>query len=555
MNFQTFIKLDSRCVRSILFLFLTVIPFNIFSQIHQEWVQRYNGVINAPDNSLVAITTDATGSIIITGIVSTSNSGYDFATIKYNSSGTQLWIRYYNGTGNGNDLPSAITSDNSGNSFVTGQSKDAAGNLNYVTIKYNSSGVQQWVSIFQGPSGYSIPTALCLDPGGNVYVTGYDLSIPGSQHTGLDYLTVKYNSGGVQQWVQRGNPGIVNDDRGYAIAADVSGNVYVTGASSQTGGYSIATIKYNSSGVQQWIKLYDGPAHSYDEGYSIAVNSGGDVYVTGYVTGVGTSYDYATLKYNSSGVQQWANIYNGPGNGNDIPQSVRLDVSGNVYVTGTSRGSGTDYDFCTIKYNPSGVQQWVARYNSPDNDYESPSAMTVDTGGIFITGTSYRNGPAKNFATVKYSFNGALLWNIEYNGTGNGDDAASSIAVNGNDIYVGGTSLGNGTGTSFALVKYSPLIGIKRISSVIPVENMIMQNYPNPFNPNTNIRFDVSKYGFVTLKIYSILGEELKTIVSESLAPGKYNVEFDCSDLASGTYFYRINTDYYSQTMKMEVLK
>ena len=555
MNFLSHHKFKPICCFPILALFLYILPVNIFAQIHQEWVQRYNGIINSADNGLSAVTSDASGNIFVTGSVTTGNSGYDFATIKYNSSGTQLWIKYYNGTGNGNDIPSAIASDNSGNIYVTGQSNGSGSNENYATIKYNPSGDQQWVQIFQGPSGYSMPTAICVDAAGNLYVTGYDLSIAGSQHTGLDYLTIKYNANGVQQWVQRGNPGIYNDDKAYALAVDASGNVYVTGGSSQTGGYSIATIKYNSSGVEQWLKIFDGPAHNYDEGYSIAVNNGGDVYVTGYVSGIGTGDDYVTLKYNSAGVQQWVNYYNGPGNGNDIPVSVRLDVSGNVFVTGTSMGTGTDYDFCTIKYTPSGVQQWIARYNSTDNDFESPSAMIVDTGGVYITGSSLRSGHGKNFETVKYGFNGVLLWNIEYNGTGNGDDAANALALIGNDIYVGGTSWGNGTGNNFALVKYSPLIGIKRIGEMVPAENNLMQNYPNPFNPVTNIRFDISKNSFVNLKIYNILGAEIKTILNEQLAPGKYSVEFDGSNLASGTYFYRINTQDFSQTMKMEILK
>lgn len=555
MIFLSHRKFKQICYFPILALFLYILPVNIFAQIHQEWVQRYNGIINSADNGLSAVTSDVSGNIIVTGSVSTGNSGYDFVTIKYNSSGTQLWIKFYNGTGNGNDIPSAIASDNSGSIYVTGQTNGSGSNENYATIKYNPSGVQQWVQIFQGPSGYSMPLAICVDAAGNPYVTGYDLSIAGSQHTGLDYLTIKYNSNGIQQWVQRGNPGILNDDKGYAIATDASGNVYVTGGSSQTGGYSIATIKYNSSGVQQWLRIYDGPAHNYDEGYSIAVNDGGDVYVTGYVTGVGTSYDYVTLKYNTSGVQQWANMYNGPGNGNDIPVSVRLDVSGNVYVTGTSMGSGTDYDFCTIKYTPSGIQQWIARFNSTDNDYESPGAMIVDTGGVYITGSSLRNGQGKNFETVKYGFDGALLWNIEYNGTGNGDDAANALAVIGNDIYVGGTSWGNGTGNNFVLVKYSPLIGIKRISEMVPAENNLTQNYPNPFNPVTNIRFGISKNSFVNLKIYNILGAEIKSILNEPLAPGNYSIEFDGSNLASGIYFYRISTQDFSRTMKMEILK
>src|SRR5437764_8209758 len=92
-----------------------------------------------------------------------------------------------------------------------------------------------------------------------------------------------------------------------AIAVDGSGNVYVTGAS---GGY--ATIMYNSAGQQQWVARYNGPLNS-GGAHAIALDIPGNVYVTGQSTGIGTAEDYATIKYNSAGQQQWVARYNGPG--------------------------------------------------------------------------------------------------------------------------------------------------------------------------------------------------------------------------------------------------
>ena len=126
--------------------------------------------------------------------------------------------------------------------------------------------------------------------------------------------------------------------------------------------YDYATIKYNSSGVMQWVQTYNGPGNVSDIAYSIAVDGSGNVYVTGYSSQGGTNSDYATIKYNSSGVQQWVQRYNGPGNGVDGAYSIAVDGSGNVYVTGQSYGGGTSLDYATIKYNSSGVQQWVATY-------------------------------------------------------------------------------------------------------------------------------------------------------------------------------------------------
>jgi hypothetical protein len=103
-----------------------------------------------------------------------------------------------------------------------------------------------------------------------------------------------------------------------------------------------------------WVARYKGPVvGGSDVAYAVAVDGSGNVYVTGFSTGSGTGYDFATIKYNSSGTQQWVDRYNGPGNGNDVPNgpyAIAVDASGNPYVTGQSIGSNGDYDYATIKY-------------------------------------------------------------------------------------------------------------------------------------------------------------------------------------------------------------
>jgi hypothetical protein len=92
-------------------------------------------------------------------------------------------------------------------------------------------------------------------------------------------------------------------------------------------------------------------------------------------------------------------------------------------------------------------------------------------------------------------------------------------------------------------------------SSLIPQEYTLSQNYPNPFNPTTKINFSIPKQGLVTLKIYDVLGQEVMTLVNETKAIGNYEVEFSGSNLASGAYFYRIESGEFSNIKRMILLK
>ncbi len=83
----------------------------------------------------------------------------------------------------------------------------------------------------------------------------------------------------------------------------------------------------------------------------------------------------------------------------------------------------------------------------------------------------------------------------------------------------------------------------------------LSQNYPNPFNPSTNIQYAINSKQFVTLKVYNLLGKEVKTLVNENKSPGIYSVKFDASNMPSGIYFYKLKTENRSETKKMVLLK
>ena len=96
---------------------------------------------------------------------------------------------------------------------------------------------------------------------------------------------------------------------------------------------------------------------------------------------------------------------------------------------------------------------------------------------------------------------------------------------------------------------------IKQDVELTPNVYSLSQNYPNPFNPSTTIKFRIAKDGYVSLKVYDILGNEVKTLVNEYANKGTYNVEFNGNGLASGIYFYKLQTDGYTAVKKLMLLK
>jgi hypothetical protein len=103
--------------------------------------------------------------------------------------------------------------------------------------------------------------------------------------------------------------------------------------------------------------------------------------------------------------------------------------------------------------------------------------------------------------------------------------------------------------------RWTQIVGINNISSEVPNEWKLYQNYPNPFNPETKITFDVLKGEGVSVKIYDALGREMETLLNENLSPGKYSVTFNGAKYSSGIYFYRINSNSFSDIKKMLLIK
>jgi hypothetical protein len=476
------------------------------------WVRKYNGGYTYSQEFPRDMILDPQGNVYITGAtLGTGTNGWDYVTIKYSPDGDTLWARKYNGLGNSRDFPIAMDIDDSGNIYVTGGGGQSQYSFDYATIKYTPSGDTVWARRYKGPGDSSdYATDIVVDKNGNVYVTGISWTADTINGYGGSYYfaTLKYSSTGELLWENRLGPtcAYLEQTGGSAkIAIDSDTNVIISGSPSYSWCLPVhVTTKYSPSGQTIWSKRFDGFA------YEIGTDSQSNVLVVGPARKGDSVYtDFIIVKLSKDGDSLWTSKFNDPINANVYGSLSCVEIDGNTYVSGSIHDSVATYDVATAKFSPIGNLEWEITYDKTDYDY--PKDLTIDTAG---------------------------------------------------NVYITGGSQVCGQIPSLFVIKYSPVItdvkGTKQ--RIVPTSWSLSQNYPNPFNPSTNIRFNLPTSGHVTLEIFNILGQKVKTLVDENLSAGYQQIIWDGTDqsgnkVASGIYFYRLLTKDFSQTKKMVFFK
>lgn len=488
--------------------------------VEETWVREFNPTSSTGLVTAAAIAADKAGNVYVAGwkadaVSFPSQTIYDYVTIKYDDGGNAQWVATFAGEGGSNDKIEAIAVDDAGNVYVTGESEAADETTSCVTIKYSSKGAEQWVARYSGPGGSSSAKDIALDNNGNVYVTGKSKS-PGFLPD-ADYLTIKYDANGNEQWVARYSGGRPLPDEAWAIAVDAAGSVYVTGGSwGEESSLDYITIKYGADGKQQWLARYNGPGDGVDIATSIALDSSSNVYVTGLSGGANSSTDYATIKYDSNGVEQWVRRFNGDKNASDVAKDLAVDASGNVYVTGVSNSRGgsvgssdPDRDYATVKYSSAGRQEWVAIYDGPAKDADEALALAIDgSGNIYVTGQSVGSGSSFDYATVKYNSEGSEQWVARYAGASNRFDGASDVAIDGRgNVYITGSSQIDDSGRA-------KIVTIKYAQQSAPATNPLINVSAASYNASACAEAIVAAFG---VNLSTIIQVALSTTLPTTL--------------------------------------
>jgi hypothetical protein len=243
-----------------------------------------------------------------------------------------------------------------------------------------------------------------------------------------------------------------NFDRGKDVVVDASGSVYVAGFDS--GADKGVLLKYSAGGGLVWSRLFSGGADY------LALDPSGNVIVGGtFDASAGTSLDYSVVKYDASGNQLWLRRFD-HNQDRDSLEAVAVDGLGNVYVTGMGDGSGPRNVY-TLKYDPNGTQLWMAVYTRSD-DLASDVAVHSD-GSVYVLASTTGFGTDDDIVLIKYNSLGIEQWVGRYNGGGNGpggdftDDWPSRLALDaaGNAYVVGHSEPTNGGGYGVVTLKYA----------------------------------------------------------------------------------------------------
>lgn len=412
-------------------------------QLPVQWVRTFSAQGKAADR-IAAVQADNAGNVYIAGYAGAHHGSPDAFVMKRNAQGDTLWTYYYDGGGNREDYAVALALDAQGNIYFTGHSQGASYFYDCITAKLGPNGTQAWVSRYAaGSNGECYGKDLAVDASGNVYVAGYVDPAAASN----DWLVIKYNAQGQQQWVDVHNGPGNGGDEAMAVAIAPNGNPTVCGFiqnTSPNGGINMYIKQYTPANGTVWTDTWTNPAFTgTDMARNLGFLSNGDLLVGGETkNSTGSNQDAFAARYNAAGVRQWVTIYSDATTTMDeYFLDVHISQAGDVYFAGSDWLDG----FVTC-IRGDGNMGWRKKWKGVlSNGFDVLMAVTTDengnayaTGrGVYPGGNYYGNGGLPNIIISKYSVNGDSLWSYRCQDSLH-SSMGMAITYNQGKIYAGG---------------------------------------------------------------------------------------------------------------------
>ncbi len=536
-----------------------------------------------------SIAVDGNGNVYVGGFsyatwgspVNTYTGLWDAFAAKLDNSGALIWNTFLGSSTT--DYAFSIVVDGSNNVYVAGSSgatwgmpvSSHAGNNDAYVAKLNDSGTLLW-NTFLGSSANEVIQSIVIDGSGYVYLVGYggaNWGSPVNPHSGngsIDAFAGQLNNSGTLLWnTFLGSEGT---DFGHSIAVDYSGNLYLAGESDAAWGspvnayaglWDAFATKLNNSGVMQW-HTFQGSSGT-DYGQSIAVDASGEVFLSGRsdatwgmpINSHAGGNDAYVAKLNNAGALQ-GNTFLGS-SGTDWGQSIAVDAACEVYVSGRSDATWG----VPINAHAGNQDAFITKLASDDLIPVELSGFSAASNGIVVnlswsTATETEN---LGFHVYRSLAEGGEYFKITQQlikGAGSSDQA-HYYSYTDRDVQSGMTYY-----YKLADVDFNGNINFHGPISVtvagVPSKYSLAQCYPNPFNPETAITFSIKEAGKVSLNIYNLQGQLIRSLVDEEKLAGSYSVIWNGTDdqgvrISSGTYLYTLKVNGFEETKKLTYMK
>jgi hypothetical protein len=345
--------------------------------------------------------------------------------------------------------------------------------LDWLVVELNQSGNVIWTRTYDsGLQDFAYDAS--IDTGHNVLVAGFAQNVAGagpnrlrprgpsqawktpSRPQSLYALTAKYGSDGDLEWLRSDSNCLAT-----GIAADSAGNSYVSGTCLTGMDLDLWLVKYDPVGETVWTRTFDfAPA---EIGYRIALDDSGNIATCAYV-GDFTTFDILVLKLTPDGDTIWTRVYDHAAN--DAPCGLAIDRNGSIVVAATTSKDTTASDALVLKYDSSGVLAWDEVFDYDVDDGLTGAAFD-SAGDIYVAGYTGADD-LYDCLTMKLDSAGNVLWTATYGGSD--ADAGSDVACDGegNPIITGFVIDPVTFGSDLLVAKYSPFTGVTESPSPGP---------------------------------------------------------------------------------------
>ncbi len=416
---------------------------------------RYDGPVGQEDKC-TGIVVGHDQNVYLFGYSFGGLTDFDFAVVKADTMGKIIWSRRYGSPLGCEDRPWSAVWDGEGVVAAGGTIADLREGWDYQYVKFGQYGETCWVRRLEGISrGDDKAVAIALCPGGGFFLTGSSGkreiaeknaervdSAPG-RILDWDILTCRCDDSGKAMWVRRYEGKNGGDEFASRLAVDKEGNCYVAGTASvgknQAG---LLLLKYNREGKLLWQRRVADEQPGAALAPELVLDNKGKVYLAGTKYRLGSSYDYLVACFSPNGKLLWSHFLDGEGSV-DIIQSACVDEGGNLIVTGQSTGRGSSFDVFTVKFSYEGEIVWARRYNSSHNAADRGWTVCLDQrGGIVVGATSVGRTGQPDLLLLGYSSAGELEWSYSYSGQGVGEARPVAIYPYGEkDLLVAGYAM------------------------------------------------------------------------------------------------------------------